>query len=246
MSGRRCNPPTNLGSSYSAWRRGSRTPGCSVRPTARWDKPAASRASWCRRGQSTQQLAAASLAISTDQGFPYLHAVGTIGHGRGLVEQGQIEAGMAQMYWGLGASQAAGIKILRPYLLALLAEACGQAGHVGTGLNYLAEAIPAAELHGERFYEAELYRLRGELSSRQAAGNESTAEHCFHQALDIARRQQARMWELRTAMRLARLWQGQGKGVEGRQLLAAVYDRFTEGFETADLLEARALWEGLA
>jgi len=109
----------------------------------------------------------------------------------------------------------------------------------------LAEALAAVHKTGERFYEAELYRLQGELLLARSAHQTAEAEACFHQALDIARHQQAKSLELRASMSLARLWQRQGKRDEAHQLLAAVYDWFTEGFVTADLQEAQALLEEL-
>ena len=99
---------------------------------------------------------------------------------------------------------------------------------------------------GERWYEPELYRLKGELLLAHAMGHDTEAETCFRQALDIARRQQAKSWELRAALSLSRLWQRQGKRDEARELLAEVYGWFTEGFDTADLQEAKALLEELA
>ena len=107
----------------------------------------------------------------------------------------------------------------------------------------LEEALALTEQTGERYYEAELYRPKGERLLQHIAPDVSQAEACFHQALAIARRQQAKSLELRAAMSLARLWQCQGKRVEARQLLADVYGWFTEGFDTADLQEAKALLE---
>ena len=138
----------------------------------------------------------------------------------------------------------------RSYFLALLAEAHGQAGQAEEGLATLAEALAFVEQTEERFYEAELYRLTGELSLQsQAAGQKSKveeeAEACFQKALDIARDQQAKSWELRAATSLARLWQQQGKTAKAHQLLSEIYDWFTEGFDTKDLQEAKALLEEL-
>jgi predicted ATPase len=135
--------------------------------------------------------------------------------------------------------------MFRPYWLALLAEAHRNAGQVEEGLSVLAEALAAVDKTGERFYEAELYRLKGELLLRQSACDAQQAETCFHQALDVARRQQAKSLELRTAMSLARLWQQQGQQAKAYALLAPVYNWFTEGFDTADLQEAKVLLEEL-
>ena len=109
----------------------------------------------------------------------------------------------------------------------------------------LAEALAAVYTTGEHFYEAEIYRLKGELLRQQAVGRDGEAEVCFSQALEVARQQEAKSLELRTAMSLARLWQAQGKGDAARELLAPVYGWFTEGFDTADLQDARTLLEEL-
>jgi predicted ATPase len=127
-----------------------------------------------------------------------------------------------------------------------LAEAYGGIGQSEEGLNVLAEALAAVEKTGGRFYEAELYRLKGELLRRQAFPDEDQAETRFRQALDVARRQQAKSLELRAAMSLSRLWHEQGKCAEARQLLGDIYGWFTEGFDTVDLQEARALLEALS
>ena len=110
----------------------------------------------------------------------------------------------------------------------------------------LAEALTLADTTGERWYEAELYRLKGELLLQQYSDNQAEAETCFHQAIDIARNQQAKSFELRAATSLARLWQQQGKRQEAHDLLAPVYHWFTEGFDTADLQDAKALLDALA
>jgi predicted ATPase len=135
--------------------------------------------------------------------------------------------------------------VLRPYYLALLAEACGNGGQADEGLRVLAEALAAAHETENRLYEAELCRVKGELLLARSTEHDMEADTCFRQALEIARRQQAKSWELRAAMSLSRLWQQQGKRAEARQLLAAIYGWFTEGFDTADLQEAKAWLETL-
>jgi predicted ATPase len=126
-----------------------------------------------------------------------------------------------------------------------LAEAYGQAGQAEAGLRLLAEAVGHVDSTGERAYAAEVYWLKGELLVRQASPDAAQAEVCFQHALDVARHQQAKSWELRAAMSLARLWQQQGKRAEAYDLLAPIYGWFTEGFDTADLQEAKALLEDL-
>jgi predicted ATPase len=118
-------------------------------------------------------------------------------------------------------------------------------GQVDEGLHLLAEDLAVVDTTGERYYEAELHRLHGVLLLRQAVPDASQAEACFQRALDVARHQQAKSWELRAAMSLSRLWQQQGKRAAAHELLAPVHGWFTEGFDTADLQEARALLEEL-
>jgi predicted ATPase len=134
----------------------------------------------------------------------------------------------------------------RPYYLALLAEADGEVGQAEEGLHILVEASSHLDKTQDRWVEAELSRLRGDLLLAVSPDNPLAAETCFHQALDIACHQQAKSLELRAATSLARLWQQQGKRVEARELLAPVYGWFTEGFDTADLQEAQVLLGELA
>ena len=164
--------------------------------------------------------------------------------GWALAEQGQIEEGITHMRRGLAAWRATGAELVQPYFLTLLAEAYGKGERAEDGLAVLAEALEAVHHTGECWWEAELYRLKGELL--QAAGSGNEAEACFHQAFDVARRQQAKSLELRAAISLSRLWQPQGKPDAARHLLAESYGWFTEGFDTADLREAKALLEELS
>jgi predicted ATPase len=177
---------------------------------------------------------------------------GRILRGWAVAMQGEAAAGVAHIRQGLAARQDVDHKLGRPYYLTLLAEASGQAGQPESGLTALAEAVTLVAATEERWWEAEVYRLQGELprqeSTRHQAPGEATAaaEACFQQALDGARRQEAKSLELRAAMSLARLWQQQGKRTEAHDLLAPIYGWFTEGFDTADLQEAKALLEALA
>jgi len=166
--------------------------------------------------------------------------------GWALAHQGQVRDGVKQLTQGLSAFRAAGAELARPYYLALLAEARGILGEPEAGLTALAEALALVDTTGERWYEAEIYRLKGELLLQQSIDHQAEAESCFHHALDIARSQQAKSFELRAATSLARLWQQQGKRIEARELLAPVYGWFTEGFDTTDLQEAKALLDALA
>ena len=199
-----------------------------------------------REERCTQEHAEATVILAKEQGFRYWMAIGAILHGWALTHQGQAQEGIAQIEQGLVAYRATGAETLRPYFLALLAEAHGTLGEPEEGLKVLTEALNLANTTGERRYEPELYRLKGALLLQQSSDNHTEAEACFHHALDIARNQQAKSFELRTATSLARLWQQQGKRQEAHDLLAPVYNWFTEGFDTADLKDAKALLDELA
>ena len=152
-----------------------------------------------------------------------------------------MHAGIEQIQQSLVTHRATGAGIGGPWRLALLAEAYGTMEQPEGGLTALTEALALVETTGERWYEPELYRLKGVLLLQQSLDNQTAAETCFHHALEIARNQQAKSFELRTATSLARLWQRQGKHREAYDLLAPVYNWFTEGFTTADLQDAKAL-----
>ena len=197
----------------------------------------------CRHAHAARQL-------GTEQEFAYYLAWGTILQGWARAAQHQGPEGIDQMRQGLAALRATGGAARLPYYLALLAEACGHAGQAAEGLTLVANALTHATSQEEYWCEAELHRLKGALLVQQAAGMGSSllrdAETCFRQALTVANRQQAKALELRAALSLSRLWQQQGKRTEAYALLAAVYGWFTEGFDTADLQEAKALLEELA
>jgi TOMM system kinase/cyclase fusion protein len=201
---------------------------------------------WRQEGHATQEWAETVIALAAEQGFAYWATQGTILRGWALVAHGHEADGMTQMRQGLADRRATGTELARPYFLGLLAEAYGQEGQVGEGLAVLAEALTAVDHTGERLYEAELLRLTGALLLKQAVADEPQAEACFHQALTVARHQQAKSLELRAAVSLARLWQHQGKRTEARALLAPIYGWFTEGFDTADLQDAKSLLDALA
>jgi class 3 adenylate cyclase/predicted ATPase len=199
-----------------------------------------------REGRATQEYTAAVLSISPEQLSPQGQAAGALLHGWVLVQQGQAQEGIAQLTQGLTAWRASGAEIGRPYWLMRIAEAHGMLGEPAVGLTVLTEALALVDTTGERLFESELYRRKGELLLQQSVSNQTEAESCFHHAMDIARNQQAKSFELRAATSLARLWQQQGKRQEAYDLLAPVYHWFTEGFDTADLKDAKALLEELA
>jgi predicted ATPase/class 3 adenylate cyclase len=195
---------------------------------------------------AVHEQAEATIALSTEQGFPLWTALGTIMRGWALAMHGQGEEGVAQIRQGIASYRATGAAVLVPFFYTLLAEVCDHLGHTEDGLQALAEAYTLMEQQEERWWEAEVYRLRGVLLLRQPGTPQVEAEAWLQRALDVARRQEAKSLELRAAMSLARLWQQQGKRQEAHDLLAPVYHWFTEGFDTADLQDAKALLNGLA
>ncbi len=194
---------------------------------------------------TTHELAEAAINLATDQGFEYWGSHGTILHGFALAMQGQGESGIAELRRGLAAYLATGSRTWQPYSLGLLAQAYGENGQTQEGLDVLDEALVETEATGIRFYAAELSRLKGILLLKQAVSDTPLAETCFHQAMTIAQNQSAKSWELRAATSLARLWQEQGKRQAAYALLLPVYQWFTEGFDTADLQDAKALLDEL-
>jgi predicted ATPase len=194
-----------------------------------------------REVQTAQERATAEIALCTEQGFALYLSRGTILRGWTMAEQGHGAEGLAQMRQGLAAYQATGAEVFRPYYLAFLAEAHGNVGQAEEGLTLLAEALASVHKTGERIYEAELFRLKGELLLAVSTDCDAEAEACFHQALSVARRQQAKALELRAAMSLSQFWQRRGQRTAAQELLAEIYDWFTEGLDTADLQEAKGL-----
>jgi predicted ATPase len=201
----------------------------------------------CRRDVAgTLAHAQVAMALAAAQGFEHRVELGRILWGWALILQGDAAADVAYIQQGEAGSQGRGPEVAHPYWLSLLAEGYGQVGQPEAGLAVLAEALTVVANTEARWWEAELYRLRGDLLLHLANPDVSQAEALFHHALDVARRQQAKALELRAAMSLSRLWQRQGKRQEARQLLADIYRWFTEGFDTADLQTAKALLEELA
>jgi predicted ATPase len=198
------------------------------------------------------------VTLSGQYGFPTWSAAGAILGGWVVAEQGRADEGITQMQRGIATWRTIGAEELTPYWLALLAQAYGENGQPDKGLRQLAEALTVVDKTGERFYEAEVYRLKGELLLAQEIKRQNLevlapksqilnpdpqgeAEVCFQQALTVSRKQQAKSLELRAAMSLARLWQSQDKNTDARTLLEHIYGWFTEGFSTKDLQEAEAL-----
>ena len=197
------------------------------------------------RNRTATAFAAEVVAYSRQHGLQYWTPIGLVIEGHLLAEQGEIEAGIAEMRTGMIADQAARFDLYHPYTLAMLAQAYAQAGAPDQGLSMLEEALASVDECGDHWYEAELLRLKGELLAGMGT-DEDTVEGYFQQALTLARRQQAKSLELRTALSLARLWVRQGKRKEAHTLLSNVYAWFSEGFDTSDLKQAKACLDQLA
>jgi predicted ATPase/MoxR-like ATPase len=202
-----------------------------------------------REARQSEEWAESLLRLCDEQEIALYDMFGRIWWGWALAAQGQRERGVTQMRQGLAAKRARTSQMLEGQALALLAEVLGEDGQIDEALAAVAEALTMAERTGERCYEAELHRLHGELLLRRPGSADAThaaAEACFRKALEVSRRHQAKSWELRAALSLSRLYQKQGKAAEARQMLADIYGWFTEGFDTADLQEAKALLASLA
>jgi predicted ATPase/energy-coupling factor transporter ATP-binding protein EcfA2 len=199
----------------------------------------------CRLGVETEAAGEEQIRIATDQGFPFWHASGTLYRAAGLLLQGKLEAGLALLENGLKAYRATGAGLGLPYYLSLLAEACIRARRFSDAQLALDEALALVEKNDEHFQEAELLRLRGELFLAES-GDQTMAEDCFRRAIEIARRQQSRSFELRATTSLARLWRRQDRGHEAYEVMTAAHGDFTEGFTTPDLVEAGALLKELS
>jgi predicted ATPase len=202
-----------------------------------------------------QQWAEEALRLAMAHGFLLYIAVGKIVHGATLVAQEQVQEGLGYIRQGVTACPTLGTRHLQPWGLAMVAESYVRLGQLEAGLSALAEPPARMATISNLFYAAEIARLEGILRL-QAGGQDpdrgpdmsptTVAEHCFQRALAGARRQQARWWELRAAVSLARLWQQHGKRTEAHALLAPIYGWFTEGFDTADVQEAKTLLDELA
>jgi predicted ATPase len=184
------------------------------------------------------------VAIATEQGFPYFRAQGTIFRGWVKVKNGDVTEGLSLLRNGSSAYRATGAEVWMPYFFALLAGACDIAGQFEEAVNLLDDALQIVEKTGERWLETELYRHKGQLLLRQ--GHSEAAEELYRQALTIAKEQEAKLWELRAAVSLARLCRDQGRRSEAHDFLAPVYGWFTEGFDTRDLKGAKALLDELS
>ena len=198
----------------------------------------------CRLGAQTQASGEEQMRVATEQGFLFWHASGTLYAAGGLLLQGRLEQGLRLLQKGLDAYRATGAGLALPYYLSMLADACTQTGRFAEAHMALDEALTLVEKNDERFQEAELLRLKGELLLAES-GDQTTAEECFRRAVESADRHQSKAWKLRATTSLAQLWQKQDRREEALTALSAVYSTFTEGFSTPDLVDAAALIENL-
>jgi predicted ATPase len=198
----------------------------------------------CRNEPRAAQEASETVAaLSTEHGLTEWLAWASTLRGWAVAVQGHQKEGIAQLQEGLVASRATGAGVLEPYSLCLLAEACMQANRLDDGLSALTEALAVADKNGGRMHEPEIHRLQGEILLRRKSADK--ARECFDRAIEVARQQSAKSFELRATISLARLLARQGKRDEARTMLAEIYGWFTEGFDTADLKDSKALLDDL-
>jgi predicted ATPase len=195
--------------------------------------------------QDTRSYANTVISICTEHDFPFWAAGGRILDGWAVACQGKVDEGIEKLDEGLAAWRKTGARLWLPVFLALKAEAHAKAGRSDTALNVIEEALAISDETGERWAVAEVLRVKAGLLQATGRAAADEIENLLIKSLETGRRQQALSWQLRTACDLARLWQGQGRGEEALTLLQSIYDRFTEGFNTTDLIHARAFLEGL-
>jgi predicted ATPase len=198
-----------------------------------------------REAMAADKHAQNCMRLATEHKFPFRLGMATIIHGAALVMQGKGAQGIEQIRQGFSAWQATGGELARPWYLYLLAEAEGQVGRVDEALHNLAKAQVVVGQYGQYFLKAALLRLQGDLLLKQSAAEPARAATCYQQAVIVARSQQAKSLELRAAMSLGRLWYRQGNKAEARKQLTLAYNWFNEGFDTADLKDAKALLHDL-
>ena len=211
-----------------------------------------------REPQASQELAESLLALVTENGLSHFVAFGEATRGWAIAEQGQAQEGIAQIRSGIASQQALGVGVFHPYWVTLLADAHKSAGQPEEGLTALTEALALTQRYKVHFWESEIHRLKGELTLQKEFNVQGStfkvenpqsafpnpqleAEECFLKAIEVAQQQHAKSLELRATVSLARLWQQQGKSTEAHTMLSTIYHWFTEGFDTVDLQEAKAV-----
>jgi class 3 adenylate cyclase/predicted ATPase len=201
---------------------------------------------YCRLATEVEAAAEEEMALGAEQGFQLWHALGTLHKGAGMLLKGRREESLPLLLQGFNDFRATGAEVRAPTYLAILGDAYTQCGRFKEAHTALNEGLAVAEKNDDRCHEAELHRLQGELVFVESPEQTGAVEVCFRQAIDTARRQQSRAWELRATTSLARLWQRQGRRDEARDAVSAVYDEYTEGFTTPDLVDAAALLKTLS
>jgi predicted ATPase len=198
-----------------------------------------------RELQLAWDRAAATLELAVEHGLSFWTATDRILQGAASAGLGRQAEGISQIQDGMAQLKDTGDKLFRPYHLELLAQAFGQAGEIDRGLAALDEAMKRSRSAGLPYWDAAFLRRKGELLLALNGPETAAADACFREAIEIAQGQQAKSLELRAATSLARLWADQGKRAQARDLLAPVYGWFTEGFDTPDLIDAKALLDEL-
>jgi predicted ATPase len=198
-----------------------------------------------RDNRSAQNCAEAAIFVSGEHNLTMYQSPATITRAWATIDQELDGTSIETMQQGLAARRATGTELIRPHLLAQIAEALSKTRRTEEGLRVLEEALEVAERTGERYYLAELYRLKGELLLMRKSAEVTQAEHCFHQSIQISRLQDAKSLELRASTSLARLYRDQHRHERAHNLLFTIYNTFTEGFATADLREAKALLDSM-
>jgi serine/threonine protein kinase/predicted ATPase len=201
---------------------------------------------YCRLGTETQARGEEEVTVATEQGFPFWHTLGTLHKGAGLLLQGRPEESLPHLLKGFAAFRGTGAEVRVPSYLGMLGDAYTRLGRFEDAHRVLDEGLAVAEKNDDRCHEAELHRLNGELLLAECPDRSPDAEACFRRAIETARLQQSKGWELRATTSLARLWQQQGRRDEAHAALAAAYGTYTEGFTTPDLVDTRGLLESLA
>jgi predicted ATPase len=199
-----------------------------------------------RDAAAAREQAQGVISYARAQGFAYWEACGLVYQGWALSQTGCADEGLASIQDGLGRFRAMGASLSVPWALVLLAECFAAAGQLDHGLQSSLEALEAIERADTRLCESEAHRIRGELLLEHSAANAEQAEHCFHEAIAVARSQSAKLYELRAAVSLARLWQHKGKRAEAHSMLCEICAWFTEGFGIAELQRAKTLLEELS
>jgi adenylate cyclase len=203
-----------------------------------------------RDWRALEEYAEKLLRLADENSLHGWAAMAALYQGAAVAMLGRTQAGLAQIREGIDACRSRGVRVQSSGALGAQAEAQARAGDPESGLATLDETLSSVAKTGEHHWEAELYRLKGELilmqGEKMGAEASLTAENSFQHAIEVAHRQQARSWQLRATTSLARLWRQQGRVDEAREMLAAIYDWFSEGFDSTDLVEARTLLEELS